>query len=147
VFPDYNTTIEHILKVGPSRRALRAACVVPKPTTSDLQWIWKELAHCWENVRVPGSFRSIRQVLKRLPDHSGTPLRLAWAPTAQWAQARTIFAPIKGVYFRIEDGSFFYSTSAGIEGRMSCRSSDFRMFVKRVISQRPNSVKRFEELL
>jgi len=132
---------------GPSRGALVSACVVPRPTRSDLEAIWKDVAFAWESVRCPGRFVSIKAVLERCDDQSQAPLRYSWTPPSWWTRAEQRLRGLRDFGFRLEDGHFFYSTTTGIQGRFSCRSEAFRQFANNVVTHRPRNLADVLELL
>ena len=102
-FPDWLKPNEHIERAGPVRSALIAACVASPASNSELEWIWKELSHSWENVRSLGQFRRIEQVLERLPDQKSSPLRCQWLPTPSWIKARAILSRVRGLSWEVRD--------------------------------------------
>lgn len=60
------------------------------------------------------------------------PLRFAWRPTATWIRAEKLLARQKEFTFSLEDGHLAYRDDAGTEGRVSCRTRQFRDFALNV---------------
>ncbi len=75
-FPGWLEPARHVA-AGPTHAALRAACVVNAPSTSDLELLWKDVSYAWLNTRRLGSFIPIGRVLAHLDDDGATPLRVA----------------------------------------------------------------------
>jgi hypothetical protein len=145
LFPGWLRPIEHIHRAGPSRDALLAACVLPKPTPSDLELLWKEVSFAWENAQRLGALVDVASVARRLA--GDVPVRRRWSRIAGWRAASGILRRIRNFYFRIEGGTFFYGTVTGVSGRACCNSSTFKRFLRAVIQQQPRSIDAVLELL
>lgn len=130
----------------PVQLTLRAACVERSPTSSDLEAIWSSIDFAWQKVRKPGRFVPIGAVLGALPDRE-LPLRQPWRPFADWRRAERVLRQVDGFSFGVRDGHFTYSDGTGTDGRKSCRISDFRGFVQRVLKQRPKNLAAVQDIL
>ncbi len=146
VFPGEARPERLLRQAGKVQLAAAASCVLEKPTPSDLEMIWKDVAFAWENARRLGRFVDVGEVIGRLNDLP-TPIRRRWRPTRSWRDARAHLAQVNGVSVEVRSGMLSYSTSSGISGRLPCTSHRFRRFVEAVRRERPSSVESVLELL
>ncbi len=145
-FPGY-TSVKGQLSSTLVRNTLWASCVLPAPTASDLEWIWKDVSHAWSKARKPGKFVSARKVIEHVDDQNPPPLRRAWRATPKWRVARSLLARVTAFSFEVKDGHLHYDDGAGTEGWVSCRTAAFREFVSGVVHNGAMSVSTVRKLL
>lgn len=138
---------QDVITSKPANLTVRAVCVESSPTRSELEAIWSSIDFAWQKVRKPGKFVGIEGVLDALPDQNFPPLRHPWQPTPSWNKAEKLLNRVPGLSFGINGGHFTYSDGAGTEGRLSCRTTTFRKFALRVLTQRPKNLDAVWELL
>lgn len=81
LFPSFAAPADYIRRNGVARAALEQACVLPLPTNSDLEVLWKETAFGWTNIRKPGAFVDTTRLVEALADQKHVPLVFRWEPT------------------------------------------------------------------
>ncbi|MBL8954708.1 MAG: hypothetical protein JNK82_28280 [Myxococcaceae bacterium] len=128
------------------RADLVASCIKELPTRSDIEAIWAAIDFAWWNARQPGAFVDVQRVIAALQDQN-LPLRFPWQPTAEWEQAEKLLRRVRGFSFSVRDGHFLYRDGAGTSGRLSCRTTSFRKFVRLVLKQRPSDLNATRSIL
>lgn len=130
------TKPRHQWRRGPVANVVERLCLRAVPTDSEREAIWSAIKTAWENVRKPGAFVDVAAVIEALPDRQ-IPIATPWNTDRRTERAMKILHAIEGMKVAIERGHFLYWFRDGIEGSISCRTSDFRKFVTEVLQQHP----------